>query len=598
MTKKVTLYLAAMAAVVALILIGYVKGTEQNYLIRFEPGKTYTYGLEYTSDASGHASGYAEAANLIASSINVDYAFKGKMHIHVIEENALGYQLEFSFDADTFKASINEEVNWVWPKDIVATGVLSKDGHLSGLEFQERYFAEFSPVLKEWIGQFQVSLTNDGKANWQTVEGDFTSDYDVSYRLQEGSSPTLDTTILKEYIALNPQVRMNQSTNVVISRFFKRIEQIQTNRERSTFSANRLMAKESMSLSLNYLFQSKIADTRTALVGQVVKDTLAGHYQKTLLKTQMYENTLSNADPDTFKGRLRATPSYGNKERSQLFFELRAWVALDSSKLAQIEEWMRMYNASHPSFQMLSALLVNIGSPEAQQILLDVLNTSSVSKQQAIMLKLAFLKEPTQASVDAVQTMSRTLFKHEDQVQAKLVLGSMANNLLDRDEDRANKLYEQFELELSQASDASDIADSLSVLGNIGSPNQTDKVTPFLSHENKSVRHAAVNSLRFVNTPEAQSVLLGSLEAEDERVREIASAGLSFTTPRSEFVQVYKERLFAETNQQVIKQLVDLLGNMAVQYPEAIDVLEEYIPTIGITSLKNYAENVLEQARI
>jgi len=593
MTKKVTLYLAAIA-VVALALVGYLKGTEQSYVIRFEAGNTYIYRLDYTSNASG----FAAAANLIAPSVNVNYAFDGKMLVHVIDESEQGYQLEFSFEADSFKASINDEVNWMWPSDIAVKGILKKDGSLSNLEFQEQYFAEFSPVLKEWIGQFQVSLTNNGKANWQTVEGDFTSDYDVSYSLEESLLPSVDIAVLKKYIALKPQVRMDQTTNVLVNRFFGRIERIQTNRERSTFSANRLMAKESMSLNLDYLSQSTISESLPTLAGSVIQDTFSGHYQKSLLKTQMYENTLSSTNVDTFNGRLRATPSNGNKERSTLFFELRAWVALEPSKLTQIEAWMRMYNASHPSFQMLSALLVNIGTPEAQQILLDVLNTSSVSKQQAIMLKLAFLETPTQASVNAVQAMSQSLFKHEDQVQAKLVLGSMANNLLDNDEVRANELYQQFTHELSQASESNNIADSLSVLGNIGSPEQTQKVTPFLNHENKSVRYAAVNSLRFVNTLEAQSLLLSSLEAEDERVREIASAGLSFTTPRAEFVQVYKDRLFAETNQQVIKQFIDLLGNMSVQYPEAVDVLEEYIPTIGITSLKNYAENVLEQVKI
>ncbi|CCN70366.1 hypothetical protein [Vibrio nigripulchritudo] len=50
-------------------------------------------------------------------------------------------------------------------------------------------------------------------------------------------------------------------------------------------------------------------------------------------------------------------------------------------------------------------------------------------------------------------------------------------------------------------------------------------------------------------------------------------------------------------NQQVIKQLMDLLGNMSTQYPSAITVLEEYVPTIGITGLKNYGESVLEQVK-
>ncbi|MBD1558399.1 hypothetical protein HC752_15800 [Vibrio sp. S9_S30] len=597
MTKKVTLYFAVFAALVALIFLGYVKGTEEAYQIRYEPGETYTYQLEYVSEASGHASGYADTANLIAAQVNVHYEFKGKMNIHVLEETVSGYQLEFTFDAESFKASLNEDTHWVWPSDIVVKGNLNRAGQLSELQFQEQYYLEYGQVLKEWMSQFQVSMSNRGKARWQTQEEDFTSLYDVSYSIVARSIPSVDMMLTKQFIPTNPQVRMDQTTDITINRLFERIEKIETHRERSTFSANRLMAKENMQLTLHFVSKSETGLSNPELLGRVIEDTLSGEHQKQALKQQMYANTLANTDPNGFSGRLRSTPSMGNQSLSKLFFELRAWVSLNPSELNQIESWLRLYQSNHPSFQMLSALLVNIGTPEAQDILLRVLDTSSVSKQQAIMLKMAFLAHPTEASVAAVTAMAGSLYKREDQVQAKLVLGSMANHLLDADQERGDEIYQKLSLELDAATDASQIADSLSVIGNIGSPKQTEKVKAYLSHQEKSVRHAAVNALRFVNTPEAQSVLLDSLKDEDERVRELASSGLGYTTSQKAFIRVYRERLFEETNQQVIKQLMDLLGNMSTQYPEAIAVLEEYVPTIGITSLKNYGESVLEQIK-
>lgn len=476
-------------------------------------------------------------------------------------------------------------------------GHLNRAGQLSELQFQEQYFLEYAQVLKEWMSQFQVSLSNRGKVRWQTKEEDFTSPYDVSYSIAAHSIPSVDLMLTKQFIPTNPQVRMDQTTDITINRLFERIETIETHRDRSTFSANRLMAKENMHLTLHFVSTSKTGLSKPELLGAVIEDTLSGEYQKQALKQQMYANTLANTDPDGFSGRLRSTSSMGNQALSKLFFELRAWVSLNPSELNQIESWLRLYNANHPSFQMLSALLVNIGTPEAQNILLRVLDTSSISKQQAIMLKLAFLANPTKESVAAVSAMANSLYKREDQVQAKLVLGSMANHLLDSDQVRGDDIYQKLSQELDGATDASQIAESLSVIGNIGSPKQTEKVKSYLNHEEKSVRHAAVNALRFVNTPEAQSVLLDSLKAKDERVRELASSGLGYTTPQKEFISIYRKRLFEETNQQVIKQLMDLLGNMSTQYPSAIAVLEEYVPTIGITSLKNYGESVLEQVK-
>ncbi len=40
MTKKVTLYFVVFSALVTLILLGYVKGTEEEYRVRYEPGET------------------------------------------------------------------------------------------------------------------------------------------------------------------------------------------------------------------------------------------------------------------------------------------------------------------------------------------------------------------------------------------------------------------------------------------------------------------------------------------------------------------------------------------------------------------------------
>ncbi|MEI8634643.1 hypothetical protein P4S72_26660 [Vibrio sp. PP-XX7] len=60
---------------------------------------------------------------------------------------------------------------------------------------------------------------------------------------------------------------------------------------------------------------------------------------------------------------------------------------------------------------------------------------------------------------------------------------------------------------------------------------------------------------------------------------------------------MYKDTLAKETNQQVIRQIIDNLGQISTQYPEAIDVLKNYIPTIGITSLKNHAQDVLNQVQ-
>ncbi|MEI8634644.1 hypothetical protein P4S72_26665 [Vibrio sp. PP-XX7] len=207
----------------------------------------------------------------------------------------------------------------------------------------------------------------------------------------------------------------------------------------------------------------------------MVQDTMAGRYQKQRLRQRMNQNTLGTNTIDTLSVKLRQVASMNNGERAQLFHELRAWVALDPSRLEQIKLWLNLYHVDHPSFQMLSTLLVSIGSPQAQQVMLDIMASGDAEKQKAMMLKMTFLKAPTVETEQAVSALANSL-PPEERLQAKFVLGGMAHFLMASDPVRSKAIFEQFSDELSSAQNNTEIEDSLSVMGNIGLPEQTDIV--------------------------------------------------------------------------------------------------------------------------
>ncbi|UTM57407.1 HEAT repeat domain-containing protein [Photobacterium sp. CCB-ST2H9] len=529
--------------------------------------------------------------------LKVNYSYTGQVFFDVLEQTAQGYTLAFRFQSESFIAEMNGNTSSRWPQDMVVYANLNRDGLFNELKFQEEYYEEFSPLLKDMIAQFQISLSNQGKSNWQTIEADFSSAYDVYYEIDKALIPGWDIRVNKSYRPQNALLRLEQAVDIDVSRFSKRISQIVMDRSKETYSASGKLAEEKAHFSAVFLSVADVpeADSQTDTI--YISDTLNGEYQRQLLEKQMYEQTVGTENVTTFSTRLRQVPSLDNRGKASLFYQLRAWVALDPSRLEQVKLWLSLYQADHPAFQMLSTLLVSIGSPEAQNILLDVMAASSPEKQNAIMLKLIFLDHPTLESESAVRDLAKSLPSEEERLQAQLVLGGMARFLQDDDRARSLAIFEEVKGQLTASSDAQHIEDALSVIGNMGLAEQTDVVTGYLSHESKQVRYSALDALRFVNTPKAQGVLLKHLSDDDGRMREISSTGLSFTTPGPEFVDVYRDRLKVENNEYVIRQLIDNLGQMSVQYPESIKVLKDYIPNIGITSLKNYAEGVLNNVQ-
>ncbi|WP_120513655.1 HEAT repeat domain-containing protein [Photobacterium salinisoli] len=594
-------YRAAVLGLSSIIILSFIflflyKVKGGAYVIQYEPGRSYHYEVKYQNHAAGMTSLMGQGHSY-QPDLKVNYSYTGQMFIDVLEQADQGFTLAFRFQPQSFIAEMNGSTSSHWPQDVVVYANLNRDGLFNELKFQETYYEEFSPLLKDIIAQFQISLSNHGKSNWQSIEADFSSAYDVYYEIDEAFIPSWDVHVNKSYRPQNALLRLEQVVDIDVSRFSKRISQIAMDRSKETYSASGKLAEEKAHFSAAFLSVTDVPEADSDTDTTFIRDTFNGEYQRKLLEKQMYEQTVGTENLTTFSTRLRQIPSLDNRGKASLFYQLRAWVALDPSRLEQVKLWLSLYQADHPAFQMLSTLLVSIGSPEAQNILLEAMASSSPEKQNAIMLKLIFLDHPTLESESAVRDLAKSLPSEEKRLQAQLVLGGMARFLQDDDRARSLAIFDEVKEQLAASSDEQHIEDALSVIGNMGLTEQTELVTGYLSHESKQVRYSALDALRFVNTPEAQGVLLKHLSDDDGRMREISSTGLSYTTPGPEFVDVYRDRLKVENNEYVIRQLIDNLSQMSVQYPEAIQVLENYIPNIGITSLKNHAENVFNSMK-
>jgi len=162
--------------------------------------------------------------------------------------------------------------------------------------------------------------------------------------------------------------------------------------------------------------------------------------------------------------------------------------------------------------------LGSLGTDEAQAVLLDTLllspRTSLDSRDQAL-VALSLAERPLPAAVQAVERLSEDL-SSPLRTQSTLVLGAMAEKLLQVRPLQAARIVERLERDLVSARDNTEQDHLLSALGNAGHPASLDVIAPFLQHTSPLLRGSAVEALRKMQSPLVDSLLLVRYGQEPE----------------------------------------------------------------------------------
>jgi hypothetical protein len=186
----------------------------------------------------------------------------------------------------------------------------------------------------------------------------------------------------------------------------------------------------------------------------------------------------------------------------------------------------------------VSGALAAVGTPEAQQLLIQQLRVGGETANQALM-SLAFVTRPTVEAVAAVEQLaarpSSPLYR-----QATLVLGALAQRLQGTEPLRARNIAQRLVRELSSTSDVEQLELYLNALGNAGTAAELRSLTPYLSHPSAEVRLATVDALRKqpARQVEGQLRALAILE-RDPMLRDIARETLEELTGGSGDMGIY-----------------------------------------------------------
>jgi hypothetical protein len=127
---------------------------------------------------------------------------------------------------------------------------------------------------------------------------------------------------------------------------------------------------------------------------------------------------------------------------------------------------------------------------------------------------------------------------------------------------------------------------TLKAIGNTGNPELISTVRPYFSNSDETVRSAAANSLRRMDVPEAQTLLVNLYDKDASvMVREQALKSLIETPVTKESASWARESVLNARTPNETALLIDILGKTMKTYPENEAALRKLIaanPPIGV----------------
>jgi len=344
-----------------------------------------------------------------------------------------------------------------------------------------------------------------------------------------------------------------------------------------------------------------LADAERAMEAVAAPVPLTTDVTREALEAASYEQDLGEATLQSLLADLKTVEETGGPrfDTTPLYLKFRALIFLHPESCAALGDVLSRALTDGPTMKVLTTALNAIGHPEAQSALADAaLKRASDEKALfKLLFALSTVERPTPESEQALRTLMEKTPDPNVVIMARLALGSMARRLAATAPERAAAIVEQLCGGLAGAPTAAARKSYLLALGNAGSAAALPAVRPFLEDASPDLRAAAVRSLRFVTTTEAENIILRALSSDPEaEVRAQAVEALADKDMTPAAFAVEKTSVLNDASVRVRLALVRSLWKVRDQFPEVRSLVEEVarndpskdVREAAAAQLKNY----------
>jgi hypothetical protein len=245
-------------------------------------------------------------------------------------------------------------------------------------------------------------------------------------------------------------------------------------------------------------------------------------------KKELGDETLESLLAELGKAESAKDPNF---DSTSLYLKFKALVYIHPESCVTLGKVLSIASAGSLTMSILPNALSMNGHPQAQASLVEAIRAHSQDKSALFSLipALATVDEPTPESVKTLMDLAFNSQDSEIVSAAQLALGAQVRRLARSSPESADKVVDRFIQEIKASSSPNKTQQLLLALGNAGSVRALPEISRFARGASPDLRTVALYALRFIDSPEAEAVLVSALTSDKENsVRLAAADALSF----------------------------------------------------------------------
>ena len=183
---------------------------------------------------------------------------------------------------------------------------------------------------------------------------------------------------------------------------------------------------------------------------------------------------------DSFSSLVEQTVNTSDENLTPIFLKWKALLKLYPEQSHDLREFMGQLEPRSSKFLMLSGLLSLVGHNEAQEALVDLINSYDDAKSRvSIIGDLGLVESPNANSVNALRELAELTDDEGVAQTSRLALGNMARNLRRPNPETYNELLRKGLASLIRCQGFEECTNALHVLGNMGADETLDVAKKF-----------------------------------------------------------------------------------------------------------------------
>ncbi|RYX85902.1 hypothetical protein EON83_03865 [bacterium] len=311
------------------------------------------------------------------------------------------------------------------------------------------------------------------------------------------------------------------------------------------------------------------------------------------------KRTLGEETMGTLLSELAKHQKAGETENAELYLKFRALADLHPESCPFLGKLLAMVPASSLSFRIVGEALAAVDSTEAQDALLFAIKTRP-NDEDALLRLIPFLgmeNNPSPAVQQAMTELSVSSGNRLVASTAQLALGGMARSLIKSSPTRSAQIVDKIVVQLQNAKSPAEIQQLLLTLGNTGSTRALASLQIFSQSKTIPLRATAINSLRFIESPTAENLLLTTLAQDGEAdVRLEAARALGFRPMSDVSFQLQRTALDKEKNANVRLAVLNNLYVSRKRLNELKQIVEDLIQHDPSLDVRQAASRIKTQS--